>query len=98
MPQPSAEFGGRLALREATCPGGEEAVTAKAIELGEDRDHRVVGGLNGKVIEIAAGRVGERRRAAADLESRLPIEKGVEATNRLVLARSSRVQRLNPGL
>jgi hypothetical protein len=68
------------------------------IELGEDRDHRVVGSLNGKVIEIAAGRVSERRRAATDFESRLMIKKCMQATDRVVVRRSDRVQRLNPSL
>ena len=97
-PESSADLGRRLALREATCPGGEEAVAAEVMELGQDRDHGVIGSLDGKIVEIAAGRVGERRRSAPDFEPRLTVKKRVEATNRLLTAQPDRVQRLDPGL
>ena len=68
------------------------------MELGQDRDHGVVGSLDGKIVEIAARRVGERRRSAPHLEPRLTVKKRVEATNRVVTAQPDRVQRLYPGL
>ena len=97
-PQSPADLGRRLALHEAPRPGGETAVTAEAIELGQDRDHCVIGSLDGKIVEIAAGRVGERRRSSTDLEPGLTTEKRVEATNRIVTARPARLKRFNPGL
>ena len=75
-PQSSADLGRRLALREATRPRREQAVTAEVIELGQDRDHGVIGGLDGKVVEITTRRVGERRRSAPDLEPSLTIAGG----------------------
>jgi hypothetical protein len=97
-PESSADLGRRLVLCEATCPRGEEAVTAEVMELGQDRDHGVIGSLDGKIVEIAARGVSERRRSAPDLEPCLTIEKRVQATNRLVTAQPVRMQRLYPGL
>jgi hypothetical protein len=68
------------------------------MELGQDRDHGVVGSLDGKVVEIAARGVSERRRSAPHLKPCLTIEKRVQTTNRLVTAQPVRVQRLYPGL
>src|SRR3954447_22230890 len=94
----SADLGGRLALRGAPCPGGEEAVATEVMQLGQDRDHSVIGSLDGKIVEVAARRVGERRCPATDFEPRLTIEKRVETTDRPFTAPPDRVQRLHPCL
>ena len=81
-----ADLGRRLALGEATRPGREEAVTAESIELGEDRDHGIIGSLDSKVVQIDPGRMGKRCRTPPDLEPGLTKKKRVETTNRLVAA------------
>jgi hypothetical protein len=95
-PEAPADLGRCLALSEVSCPGGEEAVTAEAIELGQDRDDGVVGGLDGKIVEIAAGRMAERRDAPPDLEPSLVQQQRVETTDRRVTARTAGVERVDP--
>ena len=53
------------------------------MEFGQDRDHGVVGSLDGKIVEVAARGVSERRRSAPHLKPCLTIEKRVQTTNRL---------------
>jgi hypothetical protein len=86
----------RLELCEAACPGGEEAVTAEVIELGQDRNHGVIGGLYRKVLEVAARWVAEPRCSPPDFEPRLADEKRVEPPNRLVAAQPDGAERLDP--
>ncbi len=91
-----ADLGRCLVLGEATSPGGEDAVTAEAIQLAQDRDYGVVGGLDGKIVEIAAGRMAEQRRAPSGLKPGLVQQQRVETTDRRVTARAAGVERVDP--
>jgi len=68
------------------------------IELGQDRDHRVIGRLNGEIVEIAARGVAMSGCAAPHFEPSLIEQKCVETPDGVVAAPPDRVERLDPGL
>jgi len=76
-PHTPADLGRRLALHEAASPGGEEAVAAELMELGQDRHDRVVRGLKGEIIEVTSGGVGQGRRSPPDFEPSFAEKQGV---------------------
>jgi len=57
-----ADLAGHLEDRELRRPGGEEAFAAEVVELAEQRERRVIGGLGGDVVELGAA---EREASAA---------------------------------
>ncbi|MDE3133709.1 MAG: hypothetical protein KGL15_06565, partial [Acidobacteriota bacterium] len=67
MADPPADLSGYLERRESLCPGGEQGIAAELVELCQQRDERVVSGLDGEIVEIPTGGVGQRGGAEADL-------------------------------
>ena len=74
--------------RELVRPGREATLTAKVIESGEHRDHRIVCCLIGDVVEIAAANVRQHAPAAGDLEPRRAQQYGVQACDQPKVGRS----------
>ena len=74
----------RLEQRELVGPGGEAARAAIVVELRQHRDQRVVGGLEGEVVELLAAYVRKRGAPARDLEASRAQEQLVQARDRLV--------------
>ena len=75
-----------LALHEAARPGGEQAVPAELVELGQNRDHGVIGGLHGEIVKVRTGRMGQRRRPPPHVEPGLAQQQRVQASDRLRVA------------
>jgi hypothetical protein len=71
-PETLTQLGRHLALHEAARPGGKEAIAAKLVKLGEDRHDGIAGGLNGEIVQIAAGWMRQGQRSPRDLEASLP--------------------------
>ena len=75
VPEPPADAHGRLQRREPPRPRPELTVAAEVVELAQQRDQRIIGSLDGKVVDVASGEVrpipnatsgcGTRPRAAA---------------------------------
>jgi hypothetical protein len=97
VPEALTDLRRRLALHEAARPGGEQAVPAKVVELGQNRDHSVIGGLHGEIVKLRTGRMRQRRRPPPHVEPGLAQQQRVQAPDRLLASRAVRVQRVKPG-
>ncbi len=68
LPGATTKLYRRLEQSELVCPCGEAALTPIAVELRQDREHRVGGGLVGEIVEVASSQVRMGSAAAVDLE------------------------------
>ena len=69
LPGTAADLDGRFEQRELVRPGREAAVAPEVVQFRQDGDEGVVGALLGQILLVTATQVGERARAAADLEA-----------------------------
>lgn len=60
--EPPADLAGHLERCEPPPPHHEQRIVSKLVELGEDRDEGVIGGLDGEVVEVASGKCARARR------------------------------------
>jgi hypothetical protein len=89
-PEMAADLVRDLEDRELRRPGGEEALAAEAVELGEDRHERVVRRLVGEIVELGATER-EPGSAPGDLAAADPKEPLVQASHRLEAPRPAQV-------
>jgi hypothetical protein len=89
-PEMAANLVRDLDDRELRRPGGEEAFAAKAVELCEDRDERVVRRLVGEIVELGAAER-EPRAAPGDLAAGDLEEPLVQPANRLEAPRPAQI-------
>ena len=80
--QPPADLAWYLECNEPPRPGGEQRLATELIQLREDRDERVVGGLQREILEIAPGGVRQPGRAAPDLVTCLSQQQSVQPADR----------------
>ncbi len=83
VPRAPAHLHARLEQGELVGPGGEAALAAVGVELGQHRHERVVGALVGDVVELLAADVARGARSAADLEARGAQEQLVQSPDAL---------------
>ena len=96
LPGAPAQLHGCLVERELVGPGREPAEPAEVVEPPEHAHQRVVCGLEGDVVELAAAEVWQRRLAATDLESRTPQQERVEPLDRFVPSRALAAEAREP--
>ena len=98
VPRPAARLHAGLEQHELVRPGREAARAAEGVELGQDRDERVVGRLHGEVVALALRHVPEGSAAAVQLEARAAQEQRVKGGDRLLAHGRGPPQRGEPAL
>jgi hypothetical protein len=95
VPRAAPDLHRRLQERELVGPGGEAAVAAEVVELGQDGHERVVGALDGEIVEVGVAQV-RAATAARDLEARGAQQQRVQAGDRPVALGTVRAQSGEP--